>query len=173
MTENEGRASSRCPAGRGCRGGQRDQRRAEIDAHAERAEQFAHRGPLLRADEEDADDQGRMPTAAISIGASTAAGYASALPAKRRPRLRRGCSQPPGRSSSRRGRRPCRTSPTLSPTLSAIVAGLRGVVLGESRLDLAHEVGARRPPWCKCRRRHAREGPASKRPAPRKSASSS
>ena len=33
------------------------------------------------------------------------------------------------------------TSPTLSPTLSAIVAGLRGVVLGDARLDLADEVG--------------------------------
>jgi hypothetical protein len=33
-------------------------------------------------------------------------------------------------------------SPTLSPTLSAMVAGLRGVVLGDAGLDLADEVGA-------------------------------
>ena len=38
-------------------GGQGDQQRAEIDAHAQRAEQLAHRGPLLRAHEEDADDR--------------------------------------------------------------------------------------------------------------------
>ena len=33
-------------------------------------------------------------------------------------------------------------SPTLSPTLSAITAGLRGIVLGDAGLDLAHDVGA-------------------------------
>ena len=33
-------------------------------------------------------------------------------------------------------------SPTLSPTLSAITAGLRGIVLGDAGLDLADEVGA-------------------------------
>ena len=33
-------------------------------------------------------------------------------------------------------------SPTLSPTLSAITAGLRGIVLGNAGFDLADEVGA-------------------------------
>ena len=33
-------------------------------------------------------------------------------------------------------------SPTLSPTLSAMVAGIAGVVLGNAGLDLADEVGA-------------------------------
>jgi hypothetical protein len=34
------------------------------------------------------------------------------------------------------------TSPTLSPTLSAMVAGLRGIILGNAGLDLADQVGA-------------------------------
>ena len=33
-------------------------------------------------------------------------------------------------------------SPTLSPTLSAITAGIARIVLGNARLDLAHQVGA-------------------------------
>ncbi len=58
--------------------------------------------------------------------------------------------------SKRSAPRPAQ-SPTLSPTRSAITAGLRGSSSGMPASTLPDEVGARRRrPWCRCRRRAGR-----------------
>ena len=150
-----------------------DQQRAEIDAHAQRTEQFAHRGPLLRAHEEDAEDReqdahrgdqhrGHHGLDLQRLGTGRG----------RRPRRPAPPWRGSNRSSSRKGRRPCRPRrPRCRPRCRRWSRDCADRPRGCPPRPCPPGRRPRRPPWCRCRRRHARTEPASRRPC-RRSASS-
>ena len=122
--------------------GSGDQQRAEIDAHAQRTEQFAHRGPLLRAHEEDAEDREQD----AHRGDQHRGHHGLDL-------QRLGTGRGEGRSAQRR-RGEDRTAVALvkvgahaghvAHVVAHVVGDGRGVarvVLRNPRLDLTHQVG--------------------------------
>ena len=120
-----------------------DQQRTEIDAHTQRTEQFAHRGALLGAHEEDADDRKHDAHGSDQHRRQHGA-QLHGHPVRR---------SEGGGSESRGGEYRAAVAFVkvgahaghVAHVVAHIVGDGRGiarVVFGNSRLDLAHEVGA-------------------------------
>ena len=123
--------------------GEGDQQRTEIHPHAQRVQQFAHRGPLLRAHEEDADDREQD----AHRGDQHRCQHGFHLQGF-------GTGRRKGRSAQRR-RGQHRAAIALVKVgahaghVAHIVAhvvgdgrGVARIILGDARLDLAHQIGA-------------------------------